>query len=536
MHLSKETRQVYLALLACVVLGAVIRWYVHVTPVRISYTPISFECHAVGLILWWRLMRRRFVRREVLFICSLIVALLLLFLFTQTFKYEFVLNDTTPSRYLWYAYYVPISFVPTLLLLSTLYMGRRQNEAVDRRWYLLLVVPAVLSTLMLTNDFHQLAFRFDYDLIGGAGVYNESKYSHNVVFYAVWVWSALMAISCLIVTRQTFARAKLSLTTVMPFLVIVLMVCLLPLFGPVTHSPALSTAFQFPDITCILTVAFMEAMVMAGFFPVNEGYGAIWQASSLRGGFVDSHGSLVNVAKDAPVVTPAQVEQALDQPVALAGGDDLLVAHRVVGGAAFWVRDLSTVHALRERLEDLGDSLAHERSMLAAENELAHSREALAQRQKLVEHVVENTAGQLATLEAMLDSMPEDGEEFLAAMHRAAVFAAYIKRCANLTLLGEGGLVDTRELALALEESAECLRSLGVKVELHLDPVGRILANDALRAYAAFEEAVEESLMSLSQAYLSMSHVNEVLEMRCELTAYVPLTVEASALLAGEPS
>lgn len=534
MHLSKETRQAYLALLACVVLGAVIRWYVHVTPVSVSYTPISFACHVVGLILWWRFLRRRFVRREVLVICSLIVVLLLLLLFTQTFKYEFVLNGTTLSRLLWYAYYVPISFVPTLLFLSTLYMGRRQNDAVDRRWYFLLAVPAILSMLMLTNDFHQLAFRFDNDL--AVGVYNESEYSHNVVFYAVWVWSALMAISCLIVTRQTFARAKLGLTTVMPFLVIVLMVCLLPLFGPVTHIPALRTAFEFPDITCILTVAFMEAMVMAGFFPVNEGYGALWQASSLRGGFVDSHCNLVNVAKDAPVVTAAQVEQALEQPVALAGGDDLLVAHRVVGGTAFWVRDLSTVHALRERLEDLGDSLAQERSMLAAENELVHSREALAQRQELVEHVVENTADQLATLEAMLDSMPEDDEEFLAAMHRAAVFAAYIKRCSNITLLGEGGLVDTRELALALGESAECLRSLGVGVELHLDPVGRILADDALRAYAAFEEAVEESLMSLSRVCISISHVNEVLEMRCELTADVPLIVEASALLAGELS
>lgn len=534
MHLSKETRRAYLALLACVVLGAVIRWYVHVTPVSVSYTPISFACHAVGLILWWRLMRRRFVRREVLVICSLIVALLLLLLFTQTFKYEFVLNGTALSRYLWYAYYVPISFVPTLLFLSTLYMGRQQNEAIDRRWYLLLVVPAILSTLILTNDFHQLAFRFDNDLT--VGVYNESEYSHNVVFYAVWVWAALMAISCLLVTRRTFARAKLSLTTVMPFLVIVLMVCLLPLFGPVTHIPALRTAFEFPDITCILSVAFMEAMVMAGFVPVNEGYGAIWQASSLRGGFVDSHGNLVNVAQNAPIVTPAQVEQALDQPVLLAGGDDLLVAHRVVGGTAFWVRDLSAVHALKRRLEDVGDSLAQEHSMLEAENKLVQSREALAQRQTLVEHVVENTAGQLATLEAMLDSMPEDGEEFLVAMHRAAVFAAYIKRCANLTLLGEGGLVDTRELALALGESAECLRSLGAEVELHLDPVGKILASDALRAYAAFEEAVEESLMSLSRVCISIRHVNEVLEMRCELTADVPLIVEASALLAGESS
>lgn len=174
--------------------------------------------------------------------------------------------------------------------------------------------------------------------------------------------------------------------------------------------------------------------------------------------------------------------------------------------------------------------------MLEAENKLVQSREALAQRQTLVEHVVENTAGQLATLEAMLDSMPEDGEEFLVAMHRAAVFAAYIKRCANLTLLGEGGLVDTRELALALGESAECLRSLGAEVKLHLDPVGKILASDALRAYAAFEEAVEESLMSLSRVCISIRHVNEVLEMRCELTADVPLIVEASALLAGEPS
>lgn len=534
MQLSKETRRAYTALLACVVLGAVIRWYVHVTPVRVSCTPISFECHVVGLILWWRFLRRRFVRREVLVIGSFIVALLLQLLFTQTFKYEFVLNGTALSRHLWYAYYVPISFVPTLLFLSTLYMGRPQNEAVDQRWYCLLIVPAVLTTLMLTNDMHQLAFRFDNDLT--AGVYNESEYSHNVVFYAVWVWAALMAISCLLVTRRTFARAKLGLSTIAPVLVIVLMVCLLPLFGPVTHIPALRTAFEFPDITCILSVAFMEAMVMAGFVPVNEGYGDIWRASSLRGGFVDSHGNLVNVAEGAPVVTPAQVEQALEQPVALEGGDDLLVAHRVAGGAAFWVRDLSTVHALRERLEDLGDSLVQERSMLAAENELAHSREALVQRQRLVEHVVENTADQLATLEAMLDSMPEDDEEFLTAMRRAAVFAAYIKRCSNITLLGEGGLVDTRELALALRESAECLRALGAEVDLHLDPVGRILADDALRAYTAFEEAVEESLMSLSRVYISIGHANEVLEMRCELTADVPLVVEASALLAGELS
>ena len=214
----------------------------------------------------------------------------------------------------------------------------------------------------------------------------------------------------------------------------------------------------------------------------------------------------------------------------------MLVAHQVVGGTAYWVRDLSTVHELRGRLEDLGDALAQERSMLSAENELAKSQEALVQRQDLYERVVEKTTAQLSALKGVLESLPADDEAFLDRMRRAAVFATYIKRCANLMFLGEDGLVDARELSLALEESAACLRSLGVETELHLEPAGVIKADEAVDAYAAFEGAVEEELDQLSRVSISLDRVGEALELRCDLTADERRTVEILLAPVGGPS
>lgn len=533
MQLSKETRRAYLALLACVALGATIRYVAHYITASVVTGPFSFCCHVVGPMLWMRLLRQRFVRREVLLLFSLIAAFLLLFLCVQTLKYEFVPNGNALSRLCWYAFYVPITFVPTLLFFSTLYIGRRQDEAPDWRWSLLIVVPAAISVLVLTNDLHQLAFNFGVKLEPGVLVNDGSGYSHGAAYYAVWAWVVIMGVSSLLVARAATSRAHLGTKALMPVAVIALMVGILPLYGPARYIVSLESTFKFPDMTCILMVAFMESMVLAGFFPCNEGYEAIWRASSLRGGFVNHNGDLADVSSGSPVVTAAQVVRALEHPALLENGHDLLVAHRVVGGTAYWVRDLSTVHELRRRLEDLGDALAQERSLLSAENELARSQEALVQRQDLYGRVVENTAGQLSALEGMLSSMPADDEAFLAQMRQAAVLATYIKRCANMTLLGEGGFVDVRELSLALEESAECLRSLGVAVNLQSEVAGMVKAEDALSAYAAFEGVVEESLAQLSRVSIILCRIGEALELRCDLAADEPRAARARLTLAG---
>ena len=260
----------------------------------------------------------------------------------------------------------------------------------------------------------------------------------------------------------------------------------------------------------------------------------MWEASSLRGGFVDGKGGLTGVSLYAPTVTAEQVESAVSRPLVLEGGNDALAAYRVQGGTAFWVRDLTSIRALRERLEDLGDALAGEQAMLTAENELARGREALAQREELYAKLFSNTELQLHELQRVLEDIPDGDEEFIEGMHRAALVAVYIKRYANLMLLGEGGAVDVRELALALGETAEHLRDLGVRTEVRADADGLVQAEAALGAYAAFWRVIEETESVPSEIRAAIVPADGAVELRVSFDAGERPVLAYAMPLAGD--
>ena len=280
--------------------------------------------------------------------------------------------------------------------------------------------------------------------------------------------------------------------------VVVAMVILLPQYG-LGGQFFLDTYLRFPDAVCLFMVAFIESLVALGLFPANDGYEALWRASSLRGGFVDGAGRLVNQSIGAPQVEVEQVRRALIASQTLSDGHSELVAQAVPGGAAYWVRDVTRVQGLQQRLEDVGETLAQEQAIIEAENVLAQRGEALAHRQELLEHIRENTEQQLKELEVALDHLPQVEESFLQAMRLAAVPATYLKRCANLTLLADAaaaaaetnGQLDVRELLLAFEESLQCLRACGVDAQLQATAEGMVPAQEALRSYAAFQQVVE---------------------------------------------
>lgn len=492
MRLSKETRRVYLAMVLCVAAGGLFRFsgrqILQTAGVLEGLSVPAFACYVGFLLVWVRHTRQRFVRREALDCISASAALMLLWLLMQAIKYEFTADAPNAARWLWYAYYVPITFVPVLMFFITLYIGRRWGERISRRWWCLLVVAGLLSALVLTNDAHQLVFGFEGP---DPRQWTDTTNTYKPLFYLCWAWAGGLCVGSIVVAAVRSARAGMGLRVLAPTAVIALAVFALPRWGLVDKW-VVDNAYKLPEIACVLAVAFLESLVATGLLPANSDYAAFWDVSSLRGGFVDGTGSLVEVSADMAAVTAGQVHAALTQPVLLDDGRQELAAAPVHGGTAFWVRDLSQVRELRNRLEGLGDALLEERSLLEAENDLARSREALAHREELYARVAKGTAPQLALLDRMLADPPEDEGAFLATMHRAAVLATYVKRCANLVLMGEHGTVDIRELALALEESAVSLRACGVDAHVRADAQGAALAGDVVRAYEAFQRLTEK--------------------------------------------
>ena len=497
MRLSRTAKLTYLAMLTCVVLAGALYEAIlviaHLFPALDlgGANLIAYPCYATFVIIWLRLVRYRSLDRRILWCMTSAGLIMLVWLFLRTVKYELLLARVWAMRYIWYSYYVGYAFTPALLLLAVLHLGKRAGERIDRRWWLLLVGAALLSVLVMTNDLHQLAFRFE----PGVTVWQASDqdpYTHGPLFYLVWAWLVALALAAMGVAFVRCARAPRRRVLFVPAAILTLGMCSMALY---LAAPSLVRVLPYkaPEVSCFLTIAFMESLVALGLFPSNDGYERLWRASSLQGGLMDGQGTIVNAAPDTAQVTSEQVAQALEHPVDLSA-DRVLAARRVPGGIAFWMRDLARMHELQGRLEEVGDTIAEENAVLTAENDLAHERLALAQRQALYDSIAQRTAGHLDRLGTLLNELPTDDEAFLPAMYRVALEATYVKRCANLTLLGEAGTIDVRELVLAAEETAAWLRSCGVAIWVMEEGAGSVPAEEALRAYESLCEALKGTI------------------------------------------
>ena len=138
----------------------------------------------IALTLVWGIsIRRRILhqnmRRHLLLSCAMAVLWLLL----RAVKYRYFQSDHL-SRMLWYGYYIPMIFAPLFGFLAALELGRREERPLSPRLRLL-YLPAVLLLLgILTNDRHQLAFRFLTERMS-----DGADYAHGFFYYAVMGWA-----------------------------------------------------------------------------------------------------------------------------------------------------------------------------------------------------------------------------------------------------------------------------------------------------------------------------------------------------------
>lgn len=270
------------------------------------------------------------------------------------------------GRYVWYLYYLPQTFLPLLMFFAVLHIGKPIDQPIARRW-LLLYLPAALIVLgVLTNDLHSLAF---IPLDGWA---NDS-YRHGPLYFAAVFWMALLFAAMLAVSLVRCAVPGMRKNLWMP---------LLPLaFGAVYTTSyilhpggILAYLYKMPEAVCFVCAAFLEGLILARLLPTNDNYYELWCASDLGGGIVSRSGNLQYPTRNSVPVSVDDVRRAALQPLRLRDGDLMLNSRTVHGGWGYWTTDMTEINLLNARLEDLGDVLSEENSMLEGENELQERR------------------------------------------------------------------------------------------------------------------------------------------------------------------
>ena len=436
----------------------------------------------IGLAMAWgfSISRRslpRNDRRWLLLGCTMAV----LWLFLRAVKYRFFSDDTI-TRHLWYLYYVPQILAPLFSLFAALQLGRREGDALSRKWYLLFIPAALLIGGILTNDLHQMAFR-----AAPGAVTLEADYTHGRVYYLAMTWIVALLLATGIIVYRKCRVSESRRYAWVPLCVF------LGGFGVCALSFANIYAFhKMPECFCLTFAAFWESCLQVGLLPTNGHYRYFFSESTVAAQIVDGQGCPVYRAKNAPDLTPDQKEAAAHESLLL-NADTRLQSAPVQEGRVYWVEDISKINRIRAQLAEINARLSEENELIQAENALKRQRAQIEEKNRLMDEMIALVQPQLLQINRLLE------EGSVQNLKQVCLLGAYVKRRVNLALIcDQKAVVPVDELTHCIREPLTYLTQYGAVCALHQEGKGSVSSRDAQTAYDFFEDCLEAALPSLS--------------------------------------
>lgn len=436
----------------------------------------------IGLAMAWgfsisRRSLHRNDRRWLLLGCTMAV----LWLFLRAVKYRFFSDDTI-TRHLWYLYYVPQILAPLFSLFAALQLGRREGDALSRKWYLLFIPAALLIGGILTNDLHQMAFR-----AAPGAVTLEADYTHGRVYYLAMTWIVALLLATGIIVYRKCRVSESRRYAWVPLCVF--------LGGFALCSLSFANIYTFhkmPECFCLTFAAFWESCLQVGLLPTNGYYRYFFSESTVAAQIVDGQGRPVYRAKNAPNLTPNQLEAGARESILL-NTDTRLQSVPVQDGRVYWVEDIAKINRIQAQLAEINAQLSEENELIQAENELKRQRAQTEEKNRLMDEMIALVRPQLHQINRLLE------EESVQNLKHVCLLGAYVKRRVNLALIcDKKAAVLADELAHCIRESLTYLTQYGAVCTLHQDGRGDVNSRDVQTAYDFFEDCLETALPTLS--------------------------------------
>ena len=436
----------------------------------------------IGLAMAWgfsisRRTLHRDDRRWLLLGCAMAV----LWLFLRAVKYRFFSDDAI-TRHLWYLYYVPQILAPLFSLFAALQLGRREDAAFSRRWYLLFIPAALLIGGVLTNDLHQLVFRS----VPGAATL-EADYTHGWMYYLAMTWIVGLLLATGIIVYRKCRVSESRRYAWIPLCVFLGGFALCALSFANTY-----TFHKMPECFCLTFAAFWESCLQVGLIPTNGYYRYFFSESTVAAQIVNGRGEPVYRAKNAPNLTPDQLEAAACESILL-NADTRLQSASVQDGRVYWLEDISKINRIQAQLAEINAQLSEENELIQAENELKRQRAQIEEQNRLMDAMLSLVQPQLLAINRLLS------DKSAQSLKHICILGAYVKRRVNLALICDKKMVvPVDELAHCIRESLTYLTQYGAVCALHQEGRDSVSSREAQTAYDFFEDCLEAALPSLS--------------------------------------
>lgn len=455
--------------------GGAVRIFSHLTSSADNYIENFDVIIFSGLIIGWGVsVAYRIVQKNIRICLVISAALMLLWMALRAIKYNSPADINTYGRYLWYSYYIAMVFLPLMMFFAMLNIGKPENT--NNRKYLLIIPAAVLVLLVMTNDFHQLAFVFEPDF------HNWNKqYSYGPVYYVIVVWIFILVLSSIVLSinrcRISATRKKLWIP-----IVIILVAIIYTLWNNLNHGYSGLRIYNVPEVFCFASIALWESLIQIGLVPSNTGYGDFFNASNLNTLIFDNEGNVKYRSKNATNVSKDVVLQngnsvVIDENI-------ILKKHNIKGGKVVWTEDISAINRINRELSEVKEQISEYNVILKSEAELKKRRAAVTEQNKLYDSITEFIRPQLCDLENILKNIENNRGDISVNYAGACVVNVYIKRISNLLIMAKSRkMLNAFELENSIRELVEYISVYGISCSFFSNVSGEISAEKTIALF-----------------------------------------------------
>lgn len=478
---------------------------------------VIFCLYTLVVCLWRRNMENRMLRAATIAHFRLISYLLVGYLALRTLKYEILLDNPIASQHIRYGYYVFSLNIVQLVFFTALLIAKSERESMNRLWNLLWIPTEILVALIVSNDFHGLAFDLS----------EQGIHQYGPVFYAVLIYISILAIGTLILTLIPSFASKQFKPIFFPVLILLTWVAY-TFFYIFDWQPfqQIKLMFTSAEFNILVVILFIESLVFTRLIPSNRGYEQFLKMSTMNIGIMDLAGRIIVEPKEGASVSNTLIREALTQPVPL-DENTLLESAEIQGGYSFWFVDLREFNLLKAQLVSLNEDMLSEHDLLMAHNKLAEKMAALEEQEEIRSYIDEKLNKQFHCLENLISTLPTEQKAFEDSLKHACIYNVYIKRYANLFLLSKNhAKLPLAELGLAFAESLDYLGLSGVQTQLDWQSSTSLPASTCLHLYEIFQTILERHFVGLKAVSVHLSQEDQTWLVTIQLEAALAVSVK----------
>jgi hypothetical protein len=465
------------------------------------------------LIGWFYFLKTRVVQPLVcryLIIGSLVMQFSMFIIYLQTIV---VTEDINLMALSVIGIFLPYCIYPVFSLLASLCLGMPEQYRLPRRYYVLILVSAVIAVLAFTNSFHHLFFKFSImpDDINRTDI-TLGPICYLSVAFALWVYVYRMKI------LRDFS-GKNAPRFIFPVILALVLSCI------VYHIPYIMNGFTMKwefigstQYTFYIEVIIWIICMSTGLVPVNTGHERIFARSTLRFKIADKSGKVLYPAGgdffDGPEF------EALTREGTVKVGDSLLRHSYPLKnkGYVIWDQDISYVNELASKQEELRAVLKEQESELQNELTLANETEKVRQKKAIyekIDDILKADIGILETLVKRLGSSDGSDTELIKDIIRRGI---YIKRKSNLLIMNEKcRVVPLSELKLTADEMLSGLFD-AESDSLYLVPLtGYVKTTDIIACLDLLMEIFIKNHLNALHLRLESSGEDALFKVYCEM-------------------